>query len=192
MKKLIFILFLFISSSSFAQKFAFVDTQYILENIPEYQMAQDQLDELSKKWQKEIETELASIEKLYKNFQTDVVLLPDDIKRKRESEIIQKEKDVKALQRKRFGQDGDLYKKREELIKPIQDKIYNAIEELSTERGFGIIFDRAGSLTILYASAKLDLSDEVLEKLGYTGTGGSQKSKSAKGQQTKPGSTKPE
>ncbi len=168
MKKLFIALFVLLSTSAFTQKIAYVDTQYILDNIPDYKMAQDQLDELSKKWQKEIEAELATIDKMYKQFQADAVLLPEDIKKKKEDEIIQKEKEIKALQKKRFGQDGDLFKKREELIKPIQDKIFNAIEELSTENAYSIVFDKAGSLTIMYASSKIDISDKVLEKLGYS------------------------
>ena len=169
MKKLFLIALVLLATSAtgFAQKFAFVDTQYILDNIPDYQMAQDQLNELAKKWQKEIDGKIEEIDKMYKAFQTDAVLLPADLKKKREDEIIQKEKDLKALQKKRFGTDGDLYKKRSELIKPIQDKVYNAIEELATDRGYAIIFDRAGSGTILYANPRFDKSDEILQKLGY-------------------------
>lgn len=169
MKKIIvFALFFFgLTFTSQAQKFAYVDSQYILDNIPDYQMAQDQLNELAKKWQKEIDDKIVEIEKMYKAFQADAVLLPADLKKKREEEIIQKEKDLKSLQKKRFGTDGDLYKKRSELIKPIQDKVFNAIEEYATERGYAIIFDRAGSGTILYANAKFDQSDEILKKLGY-------------------------
>lgn len=187
MKKLFIAVFILMSTTAFTQKIAYVDTQYILENIPDYKMAQDQLDELSKKWQKEIEVELAQIDKLYKQFQADAVLLPEDIKKKKEDEIIQKEKEVKALQRKRFGQDGDLFKKREELIKPLQDKIFNAIEELSNEKGYSIVFDKSGSLTILYATPKIDISDMVLEKLGYSAN---PKAKSASGK-TPPKSTEP-
>lgn len=170
MKKLVLFAFILLTTSAtgFAQKFAFVDTQYILDNIPDYQMAQDQLNELAKKWQKEIDGKVAEIDKLYKAYQTDAVLLPSDLKKKREEEIVQKEKEVKALQKKRFGTDGDLYKKRSELIKPLQDKVYNAIEELATDRGYAVIFDRAGSGTILYANPRFDKSDEILEKLGYS------------------------
>lgn len=170
MKKLFLIALVLLATSAtgFAQKFAFVDTQYILDNIPDYQMAQDQLNELAKKWQKEIDGKIAEIDKMYKAFQTDAVLLPADLKKKREDEIIQKEKELKALQKKRFGTDGDLYKKRSELIKPIQDKVYNAIEELATDRGYAIIFDRAGSGTILYGNPRFDKSDEILQKLGYS------------------------
>lgn len=170
MKKITFILLLLIGSavSVNAQKFAFVDTQYILNNIPEYKMAQKQLDELSKKWQQEIETKVAEIDRMYKSYQTDAVLLPEDIKKQREDEILQKEKDLSVLKNQRFGTDGDLYKKRQELIKPIQDKIYNAIQDMADQKGFSIIFDRAGSLSILYASSRYDKSDEILTAMGYT------------------------
>lgn len=169
MKKLIlFAGFAFFFSMSFAQqKYAFVDTQYILDNIPEYSAAQDKLDELSIEWQKEIEAKFKEIDSLYKKFETEAVLLPEDIKKKRENDIITKEKAAKALQKQYFGKEGSLFKKRQELVKPIQDKIYNAIEELATEGGFGIIFDKSGSLTMLYTNPKLDKSDEVLDKLGY-------------------------
>lgn len=170
MKKITFILFLLMGSvvSVNAQKFAFVDTQYILNNIPEYKMAQQQLNELSKKWQQEIETKVAEIDRLYKSYQTDAVLLPEDIKKQREDEILQKEKDLSALKNKRFGTDGDLFKKRQEIIKPIQDKIYNAIQDMAEQKGYNVIFDRAGSLSILYASARYDKSDEILTTMGYT------------------------
>ena len=172
MKKFVFIaLFIFAGIfSANAQKFAYVDTQYILDNIPEYQMAIKQLEDLTKQWQKEIEAKLAEIDKMYRAYQTDAVLLPADIKKQREEEITQKEREVKQLQKKRFGKDGDLFKKRQELIKPIQDKIYNAIQELAEERGYSVIFDRAANASILYANDRFDKSDAVLAKLGYTVT----------------------
>jgi outer membrane protein len=150
-----------------AQKFAYVDTEYILNNIPEYKIAQDQLDELSVKWQKEIEEKFAEIDKLYKAYQAEAVLLPEEMKRKKEAAIIAKERDAKELQKQRFGKDGDLYKKRQELVKAIQDKVYNAIEEMATSGNYAIIFDKAGSLSLIYANPRFDKSDEVLEKLGY-------------------------
>jgi len=169
MKKIIVtIAFALFCSFSFAQqKFAFVDTEYILDNIPEYAAAQDKLDALSVEWQKEIEAKFSEVDSLYKKFQTESVLLPEDIKTKKEAEIVAKEKEAKSLQKQRFGKDGDLYKKRQELVKPIQDKVYNAVEELATEGGYGIIFDKSGSLTMLYTNVKLDKSDDVLDKLGY-------------------------
>jgi len=172
MKKIVVIavFLLFGVNGAFAQKFAYVDTQYILDNIPEYKMAKNQLEELSKKWQKEIEAKLSEIDKMYRKYQTDAVLLPADIKRQREEEITQKEREVKNLQKKRFGKDGDLFKKRQELIKPIQDKIFNAIQEMAEERGYSVIFDRAANASILYANERFDKSDAVLAKLGYTPT----------------------
>jgi len=172
MKKTLVIAFfmLFGMSQIQAQKFAYVDTQYILDNVPEYKMAKTQLEDLQKKWQKEIEVKIQEIDKMYRNFQTDAVLLPADIKKQREEEITQKERELKAFQKKRFGKDGDLFKKRQELIKPIQDKIFNAIQEMAEERGYSLVFDRAANASILYANERFDKSDAVLQKMGYTPT----------------------
>lgn len=169
MKKLLVgtMFMLLATTVSFGQKYAFVDTDYILENISEYKIAQDQLDELSVKWQKEIEEKFAEVDRLYKAYQAEAVLLPEDMKRKREDEIIKKEKEAKEIQKKRFGKDGDLFKKRQELIKPIQDRIYNAIEKIAIEKNYAVIFDKAGSLTMLYSNSKYDRSDDVLDELGY-------------------------
>lgn len=169
MKKLIFLFVLipFMSLPTKAQKFAFVDTEYILENMSEYRDAQEILDKLSLEWQKEIEAKFAEIDKMYKDYQAEAVLLPEDIKKKRQDEIIAKEKEAKDLQKKRFGKDGDLFKKRQELIKPIQDKVYDAIESIANAGGYAVIFDKSGSTTMLYTNSKFDKSDEVLEKLGY-------------------------
>lgn len=169
MKKLILILSVFVISlsSSFAQKYAFVDTEYILGNIPAYESAQDQLDQLSVEWQKEIESIYAEIDKMYKDFQAEKVLLTEEMKRKREDEIINKEKEAKEVQKKYFGREGDLYKKRQELVKPIQDEIFNAVKEIAIEGNFAVIFDTAGSVSMLYTDPKYDKSDKVLEKLGY-------------------------
>jgi len=170
MKKLILTVIFICTSVAFlyAQKFAFVDTEYILESIPEYDAAQDKLDDISIEWQKEIEEKFAEIDKLYKDYQAEAVLLPEDMKKQRQDEIIQKEKEAKELQKKRFGKDGDLFKKRQELVKPIQDKVYTAIEEIATTGNYAVIFDTSGSLNMLYANAKYDKSDEVLDKLGYS------------------------
>ena len=165
---ILFIAMLLASFTSHAQKFGYVDTEYILENIPEYKSTQDKLDEQSIEWQKEIEMKFAEIEKLYKAFQAEAVLLPEDIKQKREDEIVAKEKEVKDLQKQRFGKDGDLFKKRQELVKPIQDKVYNAIEEIATEGGYAVIFDTASNLNMVYVNSKFDKSNDVLEKLGIT------------------------
>jgi outer membrane protein len=149
-----------------SQKYAYVDSDYILDNIPEYQDAQNQLDELAAEYQKEIEDKFAEIDKLYKTYQAEVVLMPDEVKKKREMEIQAKEKEVKDLQTQRFGKEGDLFLKREELVKPIQEKIYNAIEEIAEEKNYAFVFDKAGSLTMLYVSNKFDISDDVLDNVG--------------------------
>ena len=152
---------------STAQKFAFIDTQYILDNIPEYKAAQQQLDQISINWQKEIETKYAAIDKLYKDYQAEQILLTDDMKKRREAEITDKEKEVKELQKQRFGYNGELFKKKQELVKPIQDKIYNAVKKIATDQNYAIIFDKSSDLTILFANAKYDKSDDVLSSLGY-------------------------
>jgi len=151
-----------------AQKYAYVNTDYILDNIPDYADAQTQLDELSVQWQKEIEAKFTEIDKMYKSFQNEAVLLPEDMKKKREDDIIKKEKEAKDLQKKRFGKDGDLFKKRQELVKPIQEKIYNAIEEIATAENYATVFDKASNATLIYTNAKYDISEQVLDKLGYT------------------------
>ncbi len=169
MKKLLFtVLFLSITmASAYAQRFAFVDTEYILDNIPEYRSAQEELDELSVQWQKEIEAMYQEIEQMYQAYQAEAVLLPEEMKVQKQNEIIAKEKEVKDLQKKRFGTDGDLFKKREALIKPIQDKVYNAIEEIAKEGNYAFILDKSSGASVLYLDVKFDKSDEVLNKLGY-------------------------
>lgn len=150
----------------FSQKYAYVDTEYILDNIPEYADAQNQLDELAEDYQREIEAKYADIDRMYKAFQAEAVLMPEDVKKRREEEIIAMEMEVKELQTQRFGIDGDLFLKREELVKPIQEKIFNSIEEIATEKNYAFVFDKAGSLTILYVNAKYDISDNVLDDVG--------------------------
>ena len=168
MKKLILIFLICLNSIGVnAQKFAYVDSDYILERMPEFGSAQDQLDKLSLNWQEEIEELYQEIDQLYKKYQADKVLLTQEMKNKREGEIINKEKDAKELQRKRFGPEGDLFVKRQELIKPTQDKIYNAIQDLATEKRYDIIFDKSSELIMLYADTDLDKSDEILQMLGY-------------------------
>lgn len=157
-----------ISIAAFSQKFGYVDTEYILNNIPEYTDAQTQIDDLSVQWQKEIEAKFAEIDKLYKAFQNEAVIIPEDMKKKREDEIIRKESEAKDLQKKRFGKEGDLFKKRQELVKPIQEKIYNALQEISNQENYAVIFDKAGNSTLIFTNPKYDLSEQVLDKLGYT------------------------
>ena len=166
-KILLFVFLIAVGTVAMAQKYAFIDTEYILENIPAYTAAQEQLDQISGQYQKELEAMHAEIEKMYKDFQAEAVLLSEDMKRKREDVIITKEKDYKELQRKYFGPQGDLFKKRQGLIKPIQDDIFNAVQSLANEGSYAVIFDKAGSLTMIYTNPKYDLSDQVLEKLGY-------------------------
>lgn len=169
MKRFIVSLIVAVSAfSAFAQKYAYVDTDYILSNIPAYKESQEQLDKLSIQWQKEIDEKYAEVDRLYKQFQVDKYLLTDDMKSQRELEIAQKEKEVKQLQKKRFGTDGDRFKKEQELIKPIQDEVYNALKDIAAADGYAVIFDSASSsLSMLYTDPKYDVSDEVLKKLGY-------------------------
>jgi len=167
MKQLLLIALVCFASVSQAQKFAYVDSDYILERIPEYASAEDQLEKLSVNWQSEIEEVYQQIDVLYKKYQADKILLTQEMKNKRESEIINKEKDAKELQRKRFGPEGDLYKKRTELVKPIQDKVYNAIQDFSNEKRYDIIFDKSSNLTMLFSNPDLDKSDDILKMLGY-------------------------
>lgn len=150
-----------------SQKLGYVDTDYILKNIPSYQAAQAQLDKISVDWQKEIEAIYTQIDKMYKDFQAEKVLLTEEMRTKRENDIVAKEKEAKDLQKKYFGKEGDLYKKRQELVKPIQDEVFNAVKDIASEGNYAIIFDTAGSLNMLYTDPKLDKSDDVLKKLGY-------------------------
>ena len=168
MKKLILIASVsLLAFTAHAQKFAYVDSDYILERVPEYQSAQEQLDKLTLSWQEDIEQLYQDIDRLYKKYQADQILLTQDMKVNRENEIINKEKVAKELQRKRFGPEGDLFTKRQELVKPIQDKIYNAIQDLATEKRYGVIFDKSGELSMLFADPDLDKSDDILRMLGY-------------------------
>jgi len=150
-----------------AQKFAYVNTEYILKKIPAYKTAQDQLDRLTQQYEKEIEARYQKLEELYKSYQADKVLLTEDMKQRRENEIITKEREAKELQRTYFGQDGSLDKKKDELLKPIQEKISTAIKELATQDGYAVIFDSAANPSMLYTAPRYDLSDKILEKLGY-------------------------
>ncbi|MBR9860993.1 OmpH family outer membrane protein [bacterium] len=155
---------------SYAQKWAYVDTEYILSQMPEYRSAQNDLNQLSKEWQAEIDAMFAEIDKMYKTYQAEKVLLTKDMQTKRENEIIEKEREAKALQNQRFGYEGDLYKKRQELIKPIQDKVFEAIHKVAKNNGFDFIFDKSSDLIMLVANPKYDRSDEVLEELGIVPT----------------------
>lgn len=167
---------------TYAQKYAYVDTQYILENISEYKAAQQQLDQLSINWQKEIEAKYAVIDKLYKDYQAEQILLTEEMKRKREQEITTKEKEVKEFQKQKFGYDGELFKKKQEVVKPIQDKIYNAVKKLATDQSYAVIFDKSSDLIMLYTNPKYDKSDDILLAMGYKAG-----NKNTGGGDTKPG-----
>jgi len=171
MKKfIVFIaLALVFSFSAFAQsRYGYIDSEYILGNIPEYKEAQKELDRIAANWQKEIESKFASIDSMYKKYQVEAITLPENLKQKREEAIIKAEQDAKDLQKKRFGKDGDLFKKREELVKPIQDRVFNAIEAYAKDRGYSFVFDAAGSMTIVYADPKFDLNDQIMQRLGIS------------------------
>lgn len=171
MKKLIiastFFIGMFASTSIFAQKYAYIDSQYILDNISEYKAANQQLDQLSISWQKDIEAKYTVIDKLYKDYQAEQILLTEEMRRKREQEITNKEKEVKEYQKQKFGYEGELFKKKQELIKPIQDKIFNAVKKMATDQSYAVIFDKSGDLVMLYTNPKYDKSDDILESMGY-------------------------
>ncbi|MCX6350376.1 MAG: OmpH family outer membrane protein [Bacteroidetes bacterium] len=148
------------------QRISYVDTEYILEQMPEYRSAQKQLDDAAEGWKKETEKRQADIDKLFKNYQAEWVLLPEETRKKREEDIAVKEKALADYRKEKFGPDGELFKKRQTLIKPIQDKVYKAVEDVVKENQVDFMFDKAGAVTMLYSNAKYDRSDEVLEKLG--------------------------
>lgn len=156
-----------ISGTGFAQKFAFVDSEYILDRIPSYKSALDQIDKISEEYQKEIEAMYTQVDQMYKNYQKEKVLLTEEQKTTKEDAIVSKEKEIKELQKKYFGADGAIYQKRQELVKPIQDEVYKAVKELAVEGGYAVIFDTASGAGILYENPKYNMSDDVLEKLGY-------------------------
>lgn len=166
--KTLAIALLFISATSVsAQKFAYVDTEYILSNIPEYKEAQEELDKLSIEWQKQLERRYSEIDKMYKNYQAEQILLTEDMKIKREEEIIKKEKEAKEYQKLKFGVEGELFQKRQELVKPVQDKVYQAVQDVANISSLDIVFDKSSGLTVLFSNAKYNKSDAVLKKMGY-------------------------
>lgn len=174
MKKLFIVAFLAVSAvfganfSASAQKFALVDMEYILKNVPSYEMANEQLNQVSLRWEKEVNELSKEAENLYKNYQADMVFLTDDQKKKREEAIVAKDKEVTDTRYKYFGPEGELYKKRQSLMKPIQEEVYNAVKAVSEEKGYQVIFDRASSQSIVFASPRIDISNDVLAKLGYS------------------------
>ena len=170
MKKLIFTFLASFFAISFAsaQKFALIDMDYILRNVPAYEMANEQLNQVSQRWEKEVNELSKEAETMYKNYQSEMVFLTDEQKKKREEEIVAKEKEVTETRYKYFGPEGELYKKRQSLMRPIQEDVYNAVKAVAEEKGYQTIFDRASSQSIVFASPKIDVSNEVLAKLGYS------------------------
>jgi len=169
MKRILFIIAFvaFSTTASFAQRFAYVDSDYILKHIPEYVSAQKLLDDQASNWQEEVDKRYGEIEKLYKAYQNDQVLLNDDMRRRREDEIVNKEKQVKEFQRQKFGYEGDLYKERIRLVKPIQDRVAKAIQDIANNQGLDLILDKGSEVTFLFANPKLDKSSDVITKLGF-------------------------
>lgn len=159
-------LLLVAGTSADAQKYCMIDSKYILEKMVEYKDAQTKLDKQSKTWQDEIDAKMAEVDKMYKSYQAERAMLSDDMRKKREEDIIQKEKAAKDLQKQRFGYEGDLFKRRQELVKPIQDKVYNAVQKLAANKGYDFVLDKAGGVTLFYANPVLDKSDDVLKLLG--------------------------
>ena len=151
-----------------AQKYALVDMEYILKNIPAYERANEQLNQVSKKWMAEVEALNVDAQTMYKNYQNEVVFLSEQQKQKRQEEIMKKEKETGELKRKYFGPEGELFKKRTSLMTPIQDEIYNAVKDIADYRGYQLVIDRASNTGIIFGSPKIDISNEVLSKLGYS------------------------
>ena len=168
MKKIpvILITCLIISAGLHAQRYAVIDSKYILEKVPEYKAAQQKLDQFSEQWQQEIDKKSAALDKMYKDYDAEQVMLSDDLKKKREDELFNNDKELKDLQRKRFGYEGDIFKKRQELIKPIQDRVYNAVQKLAASKLYDFILDKSEGITVIFADPKLDKSDDVLKELG--------------------------
>jgi outer membrane protein len=164
---LILCLFLgFAGLVSAQQRYAVIDTKYILDKIPEYKEADKKLQAVSLQWQKEIDDKQATLDKMYKNYEAEQFMLTDELKKKREEELFVKEKEIRDLQKRRFGYEGDLFKERQRLVKPIQDKVYNAIQKIAVAKAFDFVLDKSEGITVIFADPKLDKSDDVLKELG--------------------------
>ncbi|SJZ61801.1 OmpH family outer membrane protein [Sediminibacterium ginsengisoli] len=148
------------------QRYAIIDTKYILEKIPEYRDADKKLQQIGEQWQKEIDDKQAQLDKMYKNYEAEQFMLTEDLKKKREDELFMKEKEIRDLQKKRFGYEGDLFKERQRLVKPVQDRVYNAVQKLALARSYDFVLDKSEGITVIFADPKLDKSDEVLRELG--------------------------
>jgi outer membrane protein len=168
MKKflLIAVTFMFFAVGSYAQRYAIIDTKYILGKMPDYTDADKKLQAVSDQWQKEIDQKQAELDKMYKDYDAEQFMLSDDLKKKREDELFNKEKELRDLQKKRFGYQGDLFKEREKLVKPLQDKVYNAVQKIAVARGYDFILDKSEGITVIFADPKLDKSDDILKELG--------------------------
>jgi outer membrane protein len=168
MKKiaLIIIVLLSFGSVSNAQRYAIIDSRYILSKIPEYQHAQKMIDSFSVVWQNEINVKQAELDKMQRDYESEEVMLSDDLKKKREDELFNRQKEITDLQTERFGYQGELFKKKQELIKPIQDRVYNAIQKLAVEHSYDFILDKSEGITVIFADPKLDKSDDVLRYMG--------------------------
>ena len=164
MKRWLFLLLLATTTVQ-AQRYAVIDTRYILSKLPGYTEAQKKLDAFSAQWQKEIDDKQVVLDQLYRNYEAEKVMLSDELLKKREDDLFNKEKEVRDLQKKRFGFEGDLFKKRQELVKPIQDKVYNAVQKIAVSRQYDMVFDKSEGITIIFADPKLDRSDDVLREL---------------------------
>ncbi len=167
MKKLAFLFLVLIGLSAQAQKFCYVDTKYILEEIPEYGVAMDQINELSIQWQKEIENEKITLDELFKSYQAEQVLLSSKMKEAREEEIIDKERSLKQLKKHFFGPKGELFNKQEALVRPLQEQIQAAITEYAEIHNYAVVFDKSGDLVMVFSDVKYDKSDAILQSLGY-------------------------
>ncbi|HBH07029.1 MAG TPA: hypothetical protein DDX92_10560 [Flavobacteriales bacterium] len=169
MKQLLLISAILVSSVQLiGQRFAYVDSRYILENMEEYQEAQKELNAISKQWQETVEAKIAELDEMKRTFEAEKILLTDEMRKERLTQIKEKDKEVKDYQRAKFGVKGELFTRRQELIKPLQDEIYNAIKELASERSYGIVFDKGVNTNILFSDPKYDKSDVILKKLGYS------------------------
>ncbi len=168
MKKLLLTLGIFAAFgfAASAQRYAIIDTKYILDKMPEYKTAQKALDATAESWQKEIDQRQEELNKMYRDFDAEQVMLSEELKKKREDELFNKEKEVRDLQKKRFGFEGDLFKERQKLIKPVQDKVYTAVQKLASARSYDFILDKSEGITVIFADPKLDKSEDVLRELG--------------------------
>ena len=162
-----FYLFTFLPLSASAQKFALIDMEYILKNVPAYERSNEQLNQVSKKWQAEVEALNTEASTMYKNYQNESVFLSQEQKKAKQEQIMNKEKAAADLKKKYFGPEGELFKKREALVSPIQEEIYNAVKEISELRGYSLVLDRSSDQGIIFGSPRIDISNEVLQKLGY-------------------------